>query len=308
MSDRPTYPGTGTGTPSGLRMDESRDASTNKGEDLRETAREAQATASETARNLKEQAVEAAGAVRAEGEEVLQAARGKAEEVIEQQKIAGAEQGHNLAEAVRRIADDLEDTSPEIARHVRSAAESVDNVASALRERSVGDLVGQMNQFAQRQPVAFFGAAMVAGFALTRFARSSAAAPRMGSQHGGYTGGHATGDTGGSLQNMSGARNNAMAPGWVPEGGGSGAGASMRPATMPAATLGGAAAHRQGDAMPGSMPVNEGGTRGPAAGTTAPDPTPRPGMPSTTGGSGASAQTPRQTQPGNMPGGEGGPL
>jgi len=280
---------------------------------LRATADEARAAAGETAQNLKEQATEAAQAVRAEGEEVLQAARSKAEEAIEQQKAAGAEQGHNLAGAVRRIADDLEDTSPEIARHVRSAAESVDNVASALRERSVGDLVGQMNQFAQRQPVAFFGAAMAAGFALTRFARSSAAAsgaPRSG--HAVYPGGYAGGDdTAGSLQNMSGARNNAMAPGWVPESkaGNTDSAHTLRPATMPAATLGGAAAHRQGDAAPGTLPVNEAGTQAPSGGS-APDPMARPGTASTSalGGSTAGAAKPRDAQPGTSPGGERGPL
>jgi len=35
---------------------------------------------------------------------------------------------------------------------------------------------------------------------------------------------------------------------------------TLKPATMPAATLGGAAAHKPGDAKPGSMPTIEKGT------------------------------------------------
>ncbi|HWL82715.1 MAG TPA: hypothetical protein VNR89_17335 [Roseomonas sp.] len=250
MSDQPTLPGE--------RREPSRDAKA----DLQATASEAQARAGETARELRDQAGETLQAVRAEGEDLIATAQEKVEQVVEQQKEAGAEQGRHLADAVRRVADDLEDASPEIARHVRSAADSVDSMANALRERSVGDLVSQVNAFAHRQPVAFFGAAMVAGFALTRFARSSARDSRM-SYSGARTGSMTprTGTTPHAAEDMS--RNPTMAPGWVPEGanrtGGAESGA-LRPATMPAATLGGAAAHKPGTAQPGSMPGPSEGT------------------------------------------------
>ncbi|MXP62484.1 hypothetical protein E0493_03835 [Roseomonas sp. M0104] len=163
---------------------------------------------------------------------------------------------------MRRVAEDLEDASPEIARHVRSAADSVDSLATALRERSVGDLVGEVNEFARRQPVAFFGAAMVAGFALTRFARSSARdtyPPRSTAGSGSMA--HRAGRPAYAAADTN--RSPTMAPGWVPDGTdrkGSAESGELRPATMPAATLGGAAAHKPGTASPGSMPGPTGGT------------------------------------------------
>jgi hypothetical protein len=44
------------------------------------------------------------------------------------------------------------------------------------------------------------------------------------------------------------------APGWVPATGSDGR-ETLRPATTAAATLGGAAAHKPGDAEPGTMPI-----------------------------------------------------
>jgi hypothetical protein len=46
--------------------------------------------------------------------------------------------------------------------------------ASSLRERSIDDLVRSLNNFARNQPAAFFGGAVLAGFALSRFLKSSA--------------------------------------------------------------------------------------------------------------------------------------
>ena len=45
-------------------------------------------------------------------------------------EAAGAERAQGLAQAVRHAADDLEASSPEIARHVRAAADSVEGVAA----------------------------------------------------------------------------------------------------------------------------------------------------------------------------------
>ena len=55
---------------------------------------------------------------------------------------------------------------------MREAADSTGQLAQALRNRSVGDLVSGVEDFAQRQPVAFFGATVLAGFALARFVKA----------------------------------------------------------------------------------------------------------------------------------------
>ncbi|MBO1073318.1 hypothetical protein [Roseomonas marmotae] len=199
--------------------------------------------------------------IKAVGQDLSSAAMEKAEDLAERGKEMGAERGAGLAEATRRVADDLESSSPEIARHVRSAADSIESVSASLRERSVGDLMREASGFARRQPTAFFGAAVVAGFALARFAKSSSDGQAGTTGTRGLTG--RTGMPGGTGI-AGGAATTDRAPGWVPGGTGSAAGtAPLQPATMPAATLGGAVAHKPGTAAPGSMPtIDETGSGG----------------------------------------------
>ncbi len=201
---------------------------------------------------------EAAGVVqdvKTEGAAVVDAAQERAAGFAEEQKEAGAEQADSLARAVHRAADELQGTSPQIARYVHEAASSVDHLARALRDRSPGELIGGVEDLARRQPVAFFGAAVLAGFALARFARSSAPDARPSAAHGtgpaygtrptqsqsrpfGESPGAAA--VGGGVTTPRTAATGA--PGWVPDPDLPHDEAAARPATMAAASLGGAAA------------------------------------------------------------------
>ncbi|WP_209381235.1 hypothetical protein [Pararoseomonas baculiformis] len=217
-------------------------------EDAKQAAGQVQSKAEEVASQAKETLSSAKEEAGARAEELLHAGRERAEGLAEEGKAAAAERASGFASAIRNAADDLEDTSPEIARHVRTAAESVEGISAALRDRSAGELMQDVTDFARRQPAAFFGVAALAGFALVRFARSSAENPSMA--EGGRS--HA-----------------APAPGWdnsntmVP-----------RPMTSGAASLGGSVAHRQGDAAPGTMPTMPGAAasaqRSPAASASFP--------------------------------------
>ncbi|TPG53804.1 hypothetical protein EAH89_15275 [Roseomonas nepalensis] len=251
-------------------------------DDLRAAASEAGAKAAEAKDELGRQAGSVLDEAKAQGADIADAARGRAEDLAEQGKAIGAERAQGLAQAVRHVADDLEGSSPEIARHVRAAAESVEGVSAALRERSVGDLINEIGGFARRQPGAFFGAALVAGFAISRFAKSSAEASPAGAGQDTAARGTLPGtgrmtlpdvnphhpavaDNGPSHTTASGA------PGWVPEVGAAiTASHRSHPATIAAASLGGAVAHRAGDAQPGSMPVDP--SAGPEVATIPPVP------------------------------------
>lgn len=213
--------------------------------DIRQDAKDAAARLAEEAKQKKQ--------------DITEAVTDQAESLAEQGKAAGAEQAEGLAHAVRRVADDLEDSSPEIARHVRAAAESVEGISDALRERSVGELVNEVNGFARRQPAAFFGAAVLAGFAITRFARSGMSGGASAGTHmKGTTPVARTGPTTASATSSGYGRGAGTAgaagpaPGWVNDP--ASPGSTPMPMTMPAATLGGAAAHRPDAGQPGSMP------------------------------------------------------
>jgi hypothetical protein len=98
----------------------------------------------------------------------------RARQVAEQQKKVGAEQIGGVARAVHGAAHELEQELPHAAGFIHDAAAKLEGAANSLREHSVDDLIGSLNNFARNQPTAFFGGAVLAGFALSRFLKSSA--------------------------------------------------------------------------------------------------------------------------------------
>jgi len=98
----------------------------------------------------------------------------RAREVAEQQKQAGADQIGGVARAIYGAAHEIEQEMPHAAGFVHDAAARLEGAANSLRERSVDDLVRSLNNFARSQPATFFGGAVLAGFALSRFLKSSA--------------------------------------------------------------------------------------------------------------------------------------
>ena len=98
----------------------------------------------------------------------------RARDIAEQQKTAGAEQIGGVAEAMKAAAGDLEEKIPLAAEYIDDVAGRLGQVATTLRERSIDDVLGNVADFARKQPAAFFAGAVAAGFALSRFAKSSA--------------------------------------------------------------------------------------------------------------------------------------
>jgi hypothetical protein len=100
--------------------------------------------------------------------------KNRARDMAEQQKAAGADQLGSMAHAMEAAAGELQNQMPLAAEYVDDVAARLDDLASALRERSVDDMLGNVADFARRQPTVFFAGAVAAGFALSRFAKSSA--------------------------------------------------------------------------------------------------------------------------------------
>ena len=76
----------------------------------------------------------------------------------------------------RRVEADppLGDTShPDQTEGLRGAALSVEGLSDTIRSRNVGELVTAASDTARTHPAAFFVGAMAAGFALSRFVKSS---------------------------------------------------------------------------------------------------------------------------------------
>lgn len=121
----------------------------------------------------RERASRTAEETRRHGRDFVDSARENASRFANEQKETGARQVENVARAVDRAADELEQSSPEIARYTRQMASGVHGASEALQRSSIGELFDKLNGFARREPAAFMGAAMVAGFAASRFLEAS---------------------------------------------------------------------------------------------------------------------------------------
>jgi len=121
----------------------------------------------DAASTIADRARAAAGEV---GSELGDAATGFAED----QKASGAKLIQNVSEAARAAADKLAADSPTVAGYVRDASQQIDRFASDFQNRSIGDLMRDVGDFARRQPALFIAGSVLAGFMLTRFLKSSA--------------------------------------------------------------------------------------------------------------------------------------
>lgn len=93
--------------------------------------------------------------------------------MADQQKRMGAERVGSIARAVRSAAGNLEGEMPAAAEFIEDAARRLEQTAGDLRDRSVDDILSDVTAFARRQPALFFGGALLAGFVLSRFLKSS---------------------------------------------------------------------------------------------------------------------------------------
>ena len=88
---------------------------------------------------------------------------------LDAQKDTAASGLGNFAQALRKAGGETDGAG----RFADMAADRLEQLSNSLRNKDLGSLVGEAESFARRQPVAFFGAAMVAGFLAVRFLKSS---------------------------------------------------------------------------------------------------------------------------------------
>ena len=90
-----------------------------------------------------------------------------------QQQRTGADFIERFAGNIREAARAFENDAPFAARGINSAAEYVQGSAEKIRDGSFRDLVDSATDFAKRQPAAFLGISVLAGFAAVRFLKAS---------------------------------------------------------------------------------------------------------------------------------------
>jgi len=118
------------------------------------------------------------GEVKAKIGEMAAPLKDKAEQLAEDQKEVGTGHMRTLATAVHGAARELESGMPKIANAVHDVAQKIEETADDLRTRNIDELFEGFDRYARQQPAIVFGGALMAGFVLTRFLKSSAhAAP-----------------------------------------------------------------------------------------------------------------------------------
>jgi gas vesicle protein len=136
-------------------------------------------------RDLKDKAIDLAGsssdAIKDHASEFVDAAKDvasqatdKFKQTVDGQKNAGAEYVGSLADTIRRAAREFDRDLPIAGTYIRRAASQVEGVADTIRTGNFNDLVRGAQSFARRQPTAFLGMAVLAGFGVVRFLKSSA--------------------------------------------------------------------------------------------------------------------------------------
>lgn len=136
-------------------------------------------------RDLKDKAVGMAGssaeAIKSRASDAMDAAKDmasqatdKLKQTVDGQKNAGADYVGNLADTMRRAAREFDHDLPIAGAYIRKAASQIEGVSDSIKTGNVSDLVRGAQSFARRQPTAFLGLAVLAGFGAVRFLKSSA--------------------------------------------------------------------------------------------------------------------------------------
>jgi hypothetical protein len=135
------------------------------GRDIKGQASELTQSATEAVKNQAAQLTEQAKEVASDAGEKLRA-------TVMEQKAAGADYVGNVANIIRRTAYEFDNDIPQAGHYIRKAAAQLENVSDAMRNRDMSEIVGNVQDFARKQPTAFFSAAVLLGFAAVRFLKS----------------------------------------------------------------------------------------------------------------------------------------
>lgn len=127
--------------------------------------------ARQESQGLADRAREKAGEFKEQAEGAV---RERARSIVDSQKEAAISRIEGVADALRSASENLRERGqPMVADYSRQLAEGLERMAHSMSQRNLDDIVRGVQDFARQRPVAFLGGAMVAGFALARFMKSS---------------------------------------------------------------------------------------------------------------------------------------
>jgi hypothetical protein len=93
---------------------------------------------------------------------------------IETGKRSAADQIDQVAQALSRAGEELNQSQPTLANYAGQIASTVSNFATRLRDGNMDELVNDTRELARRNPGLFLLGGVAFGFALSRFLKASA--------------------------------------------------------------------------------------------------------------------------------------
>ena len=136
------------------------------GQDLKDKAKDLAETSTDALKGHASNLVDAA-------KDVASQATDKLKDAVDDRKSSSAEYVGSLADTMRRAAREFDNDLPIAGTYIRKAAAQVEGVSDTIRTGNLNDLVRNAQSFARRQPTAFLGIAVLAGFGVVRFLKSS---------------------------------------------------------------------------------------------------------------------------------------
>lgn len=80
---------------------------------------------------------------------------------------------NSSASTLRRAADDVTQDNRWLGAALRKSAEGLESAARSIEGADLGSVVGDLNNFARRQPAVFLGASLALGFLLARLGKTA---------------------------------------------------------------------------------------------------------------------------------------
>lgn len=140
--------------------------------------------AKQTAGEVKQAAGELQGEMKEEAQRLAGEAKQRGQALFEGQRRAAADEIGGMVEALRKTAHELDqEQRPSTANLVNRAAESMDRLATNIRDQDFRALYGKAEGYARQHPGLFFGGSLVAGLVMARFLKSSSEGRQRGSSH-----------------------------------------------------------------------------------------------------------------------------
>jgi ElaB/YqjD/DUF883 family membrane-anchored ribosome-binding protein len=126
---------------------------------------------------LAEEASDQVAAIADEARNLAAQQTDKLKGIAGEQKDLLAEQIGGVADAMEKVADELEANNGSSARYARLIADNADQFSTTIRQNDVDALLNMAQDFGRKQPAAFVGVAALLGFAASRFLLASANRP-----------------------------------------------------------------------------------------------------------------------------------